>query len=192
MVEVRVNGIFMTQTQASGIILKEQDGQRALPIVIGEYEAQSIALALENLKPPRPITHDLTANIMETLGIEMEQVIITELKDNTYYAIIKLNFAGQLFEIDSRPSDAIALALRLGTPIFVEDMVMEQASYIPEEEEEAEDFSKTKINKKSYLHHSKEDELQLLREQLKKAVENEEYEKAAKIRDKIKRIESGS
>jgi len=192
MVEVRVNGIFMTQTQASGIILKEQDGQRALPIVIGEYEAQSIALALENLKPPRPITHDLTANIMETLGIEMEQVIITELKDNTYYAIIKLNFAGQLFEIDSRPSDAIALALRLGTPIFVEEMVMEQASYIPEEEEEAEDFSKTKINKKSYLHHSKEDELQLLREQLKKAVENEEYEKAAKIRDKIKRIESGS
>ena len=82
--------------------------------------------------------------------------------------------------------------MRLGTPIFVEDMVMEQASYIPEEEEEAEDFSKTKINKKSYLHHSKEDELQLLREQLKKAVENEEYEKAAKIRDKIKRIESGS
>ncbi|RMD87250.1 MAG: hypothetical protein D6813_13810 [Calditrichaeota bacterium] len=192
MVEVRVNGIFMTQTQASGIILKEQDGQRALPIVIGEYEAQSIALALENLKPPRPITHDLTANIMETLGIEMEQVIITELKDNTYYAIIKLNFAGQLFEIDSRPSDAIALALRLGTPIFVEDMVMEQASYIPEEEEEAEDFGGTKTSKKSYLHHSKEDELELLREQLKKAVENEEYEKAAKIRDKIKRIESGS
>ncbi len=192
MVEVRVNGIFMTQTQASGIILKEQDGERALPIVIGEYEAQSIALALENLKPPRPITHDLTANIMETLGIEMEQVIITELKDNTYYAIIKLNFAGQLFEIDSRPSDAIALALRLGTPIFVEDMVMEQASYIPEEEEEVEDFDETKASKKSYLHHSKEDELQLLREQLKKAVENEEYEKAAKIRDKIKRIESGS
>ncbi len=192
MVEVRVNGIFMTQTQASGIILKEQDGQRALPIVIGEYEAQSIALALENLKPPRPITHDLTANILETLGIEMEQVIITELKDNTYYAIIKLTYAGQLFEIDSRPSDAIALALRLGTPIFVDDMVMEQASYIPEEEEEGETFGPTKTAKKSYLHHSKEDELELLREQLKKAVENEEYEKAAKIRDKIKRIESGS
>ncbi len=191
MVEVRVNGIFMTQTQASGIILKEQDGDRALPIVIGEYEAQSIALALENLKPPRPITHDLTANIMETLGIEMEQVIITELKENTYYAIIKLNYAGQIFEIDSRPSDAIALALRLDTPIFVEDVVMEQASYIPEEEE-TEAGEATSLRKKSYLHHSKEDELELLREQLKKAVENEEYEKAAKIRDKIKRLESGS
>ena len=191
MVEVRVNGIFMTQTQASGIILKEQDGDRALPIVIGEYEAQSIALALENLKPPRPITHDLAANILETLGIEMEQVIITELKDNTYYAIIKLNFAGQMFEIDSRPSDAIALALRLGTPIFVEDLVMEQASYIPEAEEN-EEFGASKRSQKNILHHSKEDELELLREQLKKAVENEEYEKAAKIRDKIKRIESGS
>ena len=192
MVEVRVNGIFMTQTQASGIILKEQDGDRALPIVIGEYEAQSIALALENLKPPRPITHDLAANILETLGIEMEQVIITELKDNTYYAIIKLNFAGQMFEIDSRPSDAIALALRLGTPIFVEDLVMEQASYIPDEAEENEEFGASKRSQKNILHHSKEDELELLREQLKKAVENEEYEKAAKIRDKIKRIESGS
>ncbi|MHB2149429.1 bifunctional nuclease family protein [Calditrichota bacterium LG25] len=191
MVEVRVNGIFMTQTQASGIILKEQDGDRALPIVIGEYEAQAIALALENLKPPRPITHDLAANILETLGVEMEQVIITELKDNTYYAIIKLNYAGQLFEIDSRPSDAIALALRLGTPIFVDEMVMEQASYVPEEEE-ADEFGEFKSGNKSFMKHTKEDELELLREQLKKAVENEEYEKAAKIRDKIKRMESGS
>ncbi|MHB2153511.1 bifunctional nuclease family protein [Calditrichota bacterium GD2] len=191
MVEVRVNGIFMTQTQASGIILKEQDGDRALPIVIGEYEAQAIALALENLKPPRPITHDLAANILETLGVEMEQVIITELKDNTYYAIIKLNYAGQLFEIDSRPSDAIALALRLGTPIFVDEMVMEQASYVPEEEE-TDEFGEFKSGNKSFMKHTKEDELELLREQLKKAVENEEYEKAAKIRDKIKRMESGS
>ncbi|APF20023.1 hypothetical protein Cabys_3275 [Caldithrix abyssi DSM 13497] len=181
----------MTQTQASGIILKEQDGDRALPIVIGEYEAQAIALALENLKPPRPITHDLAANILETLGVEMEQVIITELKDNTYYAIIKLNYAGQLFEIDSRPSDAIALALRLGTPIFVDEMVMEQASYVPEEEE-ADEFGESKSGNKSFMKHTKEDELELLREQLKKAVENEEYEKAAKIRDKIKRMESGS
>ncbi len=187
MVEVRVNGIFMTQTQASGIILKEQEGKRALPIVIGEYEAQSIALALENLKPPRPITHDLTANILETLGIEMQQVIITELKDNTYYAIIKLNMAGEEYEIDSRPSDAIALALRLGTPIFVDDLVMEQASYVPDEESPEED-------EKNYLYRSKskDDELENLREQLKKAVEAEEYEKAAKIRDKIKRLESGS
>ncbi len=185
MVEVRVNGLFMTQTQASGIILKEQNGERALPIVIGEYEAQSIALALENLKPPRPITHDLTANMMEILGISMDRVIITDLKDNTYYAIIKLTFAGQEYEIDSRPSDAIALAIRLGTPIFVEDLVMEEASYIPEENE-------VEAHKKSYIYRSKEDELESLREQLKKAVDNEEYEKAAKLRDKIKHLESGS
>jgi bifunctional DNase/RNase len=185
MVEVRVNGLFMTQTQASGIILKERNGDRALPIVIGEFEAQSIALALESLKPPRPITHDLTANILEILGVSMEQVIITDLKDNTYYAIIKLSFAGQEYEIDSRPSDAIALALRLGAPIFVDDLVMEEASYIPDEEDE-------EAHKKSYIYRSKEDEIESLREQLKKAVENEEYEKAAKIRDQIKRLESGS
>ncbi len=185
MVEVRVNGLFMTQSQASGIILREQNGERALPIVIGEYEAQSIALALENLKPPRPITHDLTANMIEILGISMDRVVITDLKDNTYYAIIKLTFAGQEYEIDSRPSDAIALAIRLGTPIFVEDLVMEEASYIPEEDEQD-------AHKKSYIYRSKEDELEALREKLKKAVEKEEYEKAAKIRDQIKRLESGS
>ena len=118
MIEVSVKGIFITQTQASGIILKEQGGERTLPIVIGEYEAQSIALALENLKPPRPITHDLTVNILDMIGVSIESVIISELKDNTYYAIIRLRKEMEIIEIDARPSDAIALAVRLGTSIF--------------------------------------------------------------------------
>lgn len=184
MVEVRVNGIFLTQTQASGIILKEQHGKRTLPIVIGEYEAQSIALALENLKPPRPITHDLTANMLEMIGITMDSVLITELKDNTYYAIIRLRHDVEVIEVDARPSDAIALAIRLGSSIFVNDTVMDQASYIPEEDE-AEDT-------KNYLYKSNADELESLKQDLKKAVENEEYEKAAELRDKIKRLESSS
>ncbi|HEM48855.1 MAG TPA: hypothetical protein ENO27_01460 [Caldithrix sp.] len=183
MIEVRVNGIFLTQSQASGIILKEKEGNRTLPIVIGEYEAQSIALALEDLKPPRPITHDLTVNLLESIGVTIESVIISELKENTYYAIIRIQKDMETMEIDARPSDAIALAVRLGTNIFVNETVMDQAAYIPEDKE---------TDDKNYLFKSATDNLEELKEQLKNAVDNEEYEKAAKIRDQIKKLESGS
>lgn len=183
MIEVRVNGIFLTQSQASGIILKEKDGNRTLPIVIGEYEAQSIALALEDLKPPRPITHDLTVNLLDSIGVTIESVIISELKENTYYAIIRIQKELETLEIDARPSDAIALAVRLGTNIFVNETVMDQAAYIPDEKD---------VSEKSYLFKSATDNIDELKEQLKKAVEAEEYEKAANIRDKIKKLESGS
>jgi len=183
MIEVRVNGIFLTQSQASGIILKEKEGNRTLPIVIGEYEAQSIALALEDLKPPRPITHDLTVNLLDSVGVTIESVIISELKENTYYAIIRLQKDLETMEIDARPSDAIALAVRLGTNIFVNETVMDQAAYIPDEKE---------VEEKNYLFKSATDNIDELKEQLKKAVEAEEYEKAANIRDKIKKLESGS
>jgi len=183
MVEVRVNGIFITQSKASGVILKEEHGRRALPIVIGEYEAQSIAMALENFNPPRPITHDLAVNILQTLDIQIESVLISELKNNTYYAIISLRKDAEVYKIDARPSDAIALAVRLGTSIFVNDRVMEEAAYIPEETEDGSkmpSFSEGTEN------------IDQLKEQLKKAVETEDYEKAARLRDEIKRRESGT
>ncbi len=185
MIEVNVNGVFLTQTQSSGILLKERDGERTLPIIIGEYEAQSIALGLENIKPPRPITHDLTSSMLESAGIHIESIVITDLKENTFFAIIRLKTKGEeILEIDSRPSDAIALAVRNATPIFVNETVMEQAAYIAEEKEE--------ITNRSYIFKSRNAELDRLKEQLKKAVENEEYEKAANLRDKIKQIESKS
>jgi len=184
MIRVNVKGIFLTQTQASGIILKEQNGDRTLPIVIGEYEAQSIAMALENLKPPRPITHDLTINLLNEAGVTIDRVIITELKDNTYYAIIQLQKELETMEVDARPSDAIALAVRLGTSIFVEDMVMDQAAYVADEKEES--------AHRDFLFKEKADELEKLKEKLQKAVEAEEYEKAAQLRDDIKKLESGS
>ncbi|MBD3225624.1 MAG: hypothetical protein GF313_12925 [Caldithrix sp.] len=183
MIHVTVNGIFITQTQASGIILKEREGKRTLPIVIGEYEAQSIALALENLKPPRPITHDLAINLLETLGATMDSIIISDLRDNTYFAIIRLDFGGEILEVDSRPSDAIALAVRQGIDIYVEESVMDQASYIPEDDEETD---------KNYLVRNQTSEIDQLKEDLKKAVDAEDYEKAAELRDKIRRLESGS
>lgn len=184
MIEVNVNGIFVTQTQASGILLKEKNGERTLPIIIGEYEAQSIALGLEKIKPPRPITHDLIINLLDTSGVSLEDVLITELKDNTFFAILRCKMNMEMLEIDSRPSDAIALAVRMGTPIYIDELVMEQAAYIPDEKE--------KQSNQNYIFATQDDEITKLKEQLQKAVEQEDYEKAAKIRDKIKQLESQS
>ena len=183
MIEVNVNGIFLTQSQASGIILKEKNGERTLPIVIGEYEAQSIALGLENIKPPRPITHDLTLSILESCGVTMDSVLITELKNNTYYAVIRLKRKLKYWDVDARPSDAIAMAVRSTIPIFVDEDVMNVGSYEPDEEEK---------EKKNYAFESVTSQLDQLKSELQKAVESEDYERAADLRDQIKKIESGS
>ncbi len=180
MIEVKINGLFLTQSQASGVILKELDGDRTLPIIIGEYEAQSIALGLENIKPPRPITHDLALSIIEKLGGQIERVIVTDLKNNTYYAIIEIRRKMKLYEIDARPSDAIALAVRQNIPIFVEEEVMQKGAYTSEELKEVDetDFNAEKTR------------LDQLKKELQEAVEKEDYERAAQIRDEIKRLES--
>jgi uncharacterized protein len=183
MIEVNVNGIFMTQSQASGIILKEKNGDRTLPIVIGEYEAQSIALGLEKIKPPRPITHDLTLNLLESCGVKIDSVLITELKNNTYFAVIRLSKNLEFWDVDARPSDAIAMAVRSMIPIFVEEEVMKVGSYKSDEEG-------TDADVKSI--YSVSDELNKLKEDLKKAVDGEDYEKAASLRDRIRDMESGS
>ena len=183
MIEVDVNGIFLTKSQASGIILKEKNGGRTLPIVIGEYEAQSIALGLEKIKPPRPITHDLTINLLESCGVKLDSVMITELKNNTYYAVIRLSKSLDFWDVDARPSDAIAMAVRSMIPIFVEEEVMKVGSYKPDEEDEDADVKSI---------YSVADELDKLKEDLKKAVDSEDYEKAAALRDRIRDMESGS
>jgi bifunctional DNase/RNase len=180
MIEVKINGLFLTQNQASGVILKEIKGERTLPIIIGEYEAQSIALGLEKIKPPRPITHDLTLSMLESLMAKIEKIEVTELKDNTYYAIIYIRQNSTIFEIDSRPSDALALAVRKNIPIYVAEEVMEKGAYTAEEvknvEETPSDIPESRLDK--------------LKKQLQEAVDSEDYEKAARIRDEIKKLES--
>ncbi len=180
MIEVKINGLFLTQSQASGVILKEIKGERTLPIIIGEYEAQSIALGLEKIKPPRPITHDLTLSMLDSLTAEIEKIAVTELKNNTYYAIIYIRRNSTLYEIDSRPSDAIALAVRKNIPIFVAEEVMEKGAYTADEVQEVEE---------GQLNFS-QDKLEKLKSELQEAVEKEEYEKAARIRDEIKKLEA--
>lgn len=110
------------------LLLKEIDGNGTLPIWIGKPEADSIALALGKVETPRPLTHDLVKNIADSLKIKISKIIVTEIQDNTYYALLCLNDGKKETFVDSRPSDAVAVALRVSAPIFVEESVMEQKS----------------------------------------------------------------
>ena len=140
-IQVDIVGLSATPTGPSSyaLILKEVGGDRRLPIIIGSFEAQAIALEMEGIKPPRPLTHDLIKNILDGLGVNILEVVVTDLRDGTFYAKIYLELNGMTYEIDSRPSDAIAIALRCGVPIYVNDEVMEEASFAPEEESQIEE-----------------------------------------------------
>lgn len=180
MIEVKINGLFLTQSQASGVILKEVDGDKTLPIIIGESEAQSIALGLENISPPRPITHDLMLNLLNTIDSKIERVIISDLRNNTYYAIIQVRRKSKVYDVDARPSDAIALAVRQNIQIFVEEEVMRKGAY---SEDELQDIEDRQID-------TNQDRLERLKKELQEAVDKEDYERAAQIRDDIKKLES--
>ena len=110
------------------IVLKERHGQRSFPIVIGIVEIFAIDRRLKGIKPARPMTHDLLANVIENLGAKIEKIVISDLRHHVFYATIHLSLNGRIIEIDSRPSDAIALGVASDAPIFVEDHVFEQAS----------------------------------------------------------------
>lgn len=177
---------------AYAILLKELEGHRRLPIIIGAFEAQAIALEMEGIKPPRPLTHDLLKQITDNLGAIVNEVIIDELRENTFFAKIIIEVSGLTQEIDARPSDAIALAVRAEAPIYVASAVMDTAAFIPSEEDEIEEINsgispESKKNKKPA---SKETKLAAMHDKLREAIEKEEYERAAIIRDDIKRFTS--
>ncbi|NPA40184.1 MAG: bifunctional nuclease family protein [Thermodesulfobacteria bacterium] len=141
-VKMVVHGIAMDPMSNSPVmLLKEVDGDRILPIWIGILEATSIAAKLENIQFPRPLTHDLMKNIFDFLGVKVPKIEIVDLRDNTYYAIVTLDIEGKTFDVDARPSDAVALALRTGAEIFVKEEVLEKSqvfteTYKKEKEEE--------------------------------------------------------
>lgn len=184
MEKIQVDILGLSTSPASGgayaLILKEVNGNRRLPIIIGAFEAQSIALEMEGIKPPRPLTHDLMKNLLDTMGVELSEITISELRDGTFYA--KLVFDNQ--EIDSRPSDAIALAVRVGAPIFVAEKVMADAAFLPEQETQDRNAPAQSPPKDA-----KSTTLEQFRAQLKEAIEKEDYERAAKLRDEIRRLE---
>ncbi len=126
------------------VLLKERGGERYLPIWIGAAEAAAIALALQGVATPRPMTHDLLKNILEEMSVRVQRIVITELRDGTFYAVISMQRDGESYEVSSRPSDAIALAVRIQAPIYANEEVLAEASILipdgAEEEEEVERF----------------------------------------------------
>ena len=143
MIEMEITGVRVElPTNQPIVLLRERGGERYLPIWIGAAEAAAIALSLQGVVTPRPMTHDLMQNILEDLQVSVHRIVVTELRDSTFFASIQLQRNGDSYEISSRPSDAIALAVRMEVPVFAEEGVLEEASIlIPgEEEEEVEKF----------------------------------------------------
>jgi uncharacterized protein len=131
LIEMTIKGLMVDPiTNMPIIILRDKAEQRVLPIWVGMFEANAIALQIENVTTPRPMTHDLLRNVIHDLKADIQKIVVSELKDNTFYALIYLTVNGEAMAIDARPSDAIALALRTRAPIFVEETVIENAKPI--------------------------------------------------------------
>jgi bifunctional DNase/RNase len=127
-VEMKIRGLIMDPvTNMPIVILRESDSETVLPIWVGVYEANAIALEIEKVSTPRPMTHDLLKNLLIGLETTVRKVVVTELKDDTFYAVIWLDRGGEIISIDSRPSDALALALRMDCPIYVEEEVLKSS-----------------------------------------------------------------
>ena len=138
-IEMNLKGLMIDPiTNMPIIVLKDGDGNHVLPIWVGVFEANAIALQMENVQTPRPMTHDLLKNVIDDLNATVERIVVSELKDNTFYATIHLNSGMGNLTVDSRPSDAIALALRTRSPIFVEEQVIESAKSSADSQESSE------------------------------------------------------
>jgi bifunctional DNase/RNase len=135
MIEVKVDSIRASlMSEHRVVVLKDLEAERFLPIWIGRYEAEAIAIRLQNIDVPRPLTHDLLHNTIGELGGEIAHILVNDLRNDTFYAKISVSMNGETVEIDSRPSDAIALAVRCGATIYVEEDVMARAGIVPEED----------------------------------------------------------
>lgn len=174
----------ITQTHSYAVVLGEVNGLRRLPIVIGGFEAQAIAVALERMQPSRPLTHDLMKNFMLAFNIDLHEIIINDLQEGIFYSKLICSTDKDTVEIDSRTSDAVALAVRFGCPIFTYDNILDSAGILMEEDDK---------KKKVVVSHTESgsDDLQKLtvtelENLLKEVLEHEDYIKAASIRDEIK------
>jgi bifunctional DNase/RNase len=174
----------ITQTHSYAVVLGEVNGLRRLPIVIGGFEAQAIAVALERMQPSRPLTHDLMKNFMMAFNIDLHEIIINDLQEGIFYSKLICSSDKDTVEIDSRTSDAVALAVRFGCPIYTYDNILESAGILMEEDDK---------KKKVVVSHNDEasDDLKKLslselESLLNEVLEHEDYIKAASIRDEIK------
>jgi hypothetical protein len=192
----RVDIIGLSTSPSSGgayaLVLGEVEGNRRLPIIIGAFEAQAIALELEKIQPPRPMTHDLLRDTFQELDVDVTEVVIDELREGTFFAKIRYRHNGDEHQLDSRPSDAVALAVRVDAPIYVAPMVLDEAGIVAEDEsgissitQQAEEASAGEEEEEI----SGGTELERKQKQLEKAVEKEDYERAAELRDEIQQLQ---
>jgi uncharacterized protein len=183
-----------TQTGAYALVLGESDGNRRLPIIIGGFEAQAIAIELEKMAPSRPLTHDLFKKFAEAFKINVKEVIIYNLLEGIFYAkLICQDESGNEVEIDSRTSDAIAIAVRFSCPVYTYEFILSSAGIVLDDENKSEDELE-EVEKGESVISSSSDlgtvSVQELETMLEQAITEEEYEKASKIRDEIKRRKS--
>ena len=189
-IKLEIIGLSYSQTQsgAYALVLGEDKGKRRLPIIIGAFEAQAIAIELENMTPSRPLTHDLFKSLAHSFNIEVEEVIIFNLLEGVFYAKLICNDGDKKLEIDARTSDAIAIAVRFGCPIYTYEFILSTAGIVLEDnasiesiEEHVERPPVTKLSEKE-LSTASTDEL---KEMLKRAIDEEAYERAGRIRDEM-------
>ncbi|MDG2330074.1 MAG: bifunctional nuclease family protein [Flavobacteriales bacterium] len=193
-IQLDIVGLSYSQTQsgAYALVLCETEGQRRLPIIIGGFEAQAIAIELESMQPSRPLTHDLFKSFATEFEIEVTEVIIYNLVEGIFFAKIMCLQNGREVKIDSRTSDAIALAVRFNCPIYTFEFILGTAGVVVEDQEN-EDLSENDVSMEELVT-SKENiesiSLDDLESQLKEAIANEDYENASRIRDEIDRRKS--
>lgn len=178
----------ITQTQSYAVVLGEINGLRRLPIVIGGFEAQAIAVALERMSPSRPLTHDLMKNFMMAFNVDLHEIIITNLQEGIFYSKLICSSENDTVEIDSRTSDALALAVRFGCPIYTYDTILDQAGVLMDEElkpvpDNSQSVASSVGGANDNLRNLTLEELNAL---LSEVLENEDYIRAIAIRDEIK------
>jgi hypothetical protein len=184
----------VTQSHNYAVVLGENGGSRRLPIVIGSFEAQAIAVAMESMTPSRPLTHDLFKNALETFNIELREIVINNLLDGIFYAKLVCIKDGEILEVDSRTSDALALAVRFRCPIYTYEFILDAAGVALEEDKESglevhEQPKPEATRRKEPLSNYSMTELDQL---LSEVLAEEDYERAAEIRDEINRRKSGA
>jgi bifunctional DNase/RNase len=196
-IKLEIVGLSYSQTQsgAYALVLGEDKGKRRLPIVIGAFEAQAIAIELENMTPQRPLTHDLFKSFANAFNIEVEEVIIFNLLEGVFYAKLVCSDGEKRMEVDARTSDAIAIAVRFGCPIYTYEFILSSAGVAIDQDTPIEDVIEEKIEKKAKATALSDSELsgaatEDLKEMLKKALDEEAYERATKIRDELAKRKS--
>ena len=184
-IKLQIFGLSSSQSQSGSfaLVLGEEKGSRRLPIIIGMYEAQAIAIELERIKPNRPMTHDLFLSFAENFGFEVEEINISDLKEGVFYAKIVCTNGDNTVEIDARPSDAVAIGMRFRVPIYTTEVILSEAGIVLADSDE-EETPKT-VKKKTWLEQLKDTPADQLRVMLEETLAQEDYEKAAIIRDEM-------